>query len=276
MMVYLLSHIFLALIIPVKAEGVSAKRPTGESYQKRAFELYNETQHDTGLLSAHSTSVNAYASRQPLSKIDLNDIVEFHTQRELYELFTDIRDNRLLEDNQHYGFKRRLSWLYPDDGCFLRADLMNYMMEKKSLEKFSQIFIFGNLKVETQNSPSGYVSWWYHVAPITKVGDSYYVIDPAINHYEPTELNEWVQRQVEDKTDAQLSLCNSDVTSPFDGGCKLVPNYRRLYDSTMSSMQSYLNDEWRRQESLGRDPFRVLGEFPIWEDENIPPTSIRL
>lgn len=82
---------------------------------------------------------------------------------------------------------------YPEDGCYARAHEMAMRMEKDGVFT-GKVFIEGSLRVETKNSPKGYVEWWYHVAPtvlVKKNGkEELYVIDPSLfNKAVPAE--EW-------------------------------------------------------------------------------------
>jgi hypothetical protein len=88
---------------------------------------------------------------------------------------------------------------YPEDGCYARAHEMSRLMEKEGVIT-GKVFIEGNLRVETSNSPKGYVEWWYHVAPIVVVKkgqeEIVYVIDPSIFN-KPVPAEEWFAMQTQ-------------------------------------------------------------------------------
>ncbi|MBT3235280.1 MAG: hypothetical protein HN353_04960 [Bdellovibrionales bacterium] len=95
--------------------------------------------------------------------------------------------------------QKHIPFAYPEDGCYARAHEMSRLLEQQGIIT-GKVFIEGNLRVETSNSPKGYVEWWYHVAPIIKVKgdgegrDQVYVIDPSIFN-RPVPVEEWYDIQ---------------------------------------------------------------------------------
>ena len=93
--------------------------------------------------------------------------------------------------------QKHIPFSYPQDGCYARAHEMSRLLAKQGIIT-TKVFIEGDLRVDTKNSPSGYVEWWYHVAPIVKVQDGskeeLYVFDPSIFD-RPVPLREWVEIQ---------------------------------------------------------------------------------
>lgn len=69
------------------------------------------------------------------------------------EGFRSLRDARWLTMPGMRDFKRRSSWLYPDDGCFARAALGGQKLESWDYPRPKKLFIFGDLEVKTANSP---------------------------------------------------------------------------------------------------------------------------
>lgn len=89
-----------------------------------------------------------------------------------------------------------IPFLYPDNGCWIRAHKMCYLMTDDG-EDPEKVWIRGNLVVPTPNHPDCMVSWWYHVAPILTLdtpGNPKTVIDPSVS---PTAESEaaWQNRQ---------------------------------------------------------------------------------
>lgn len=86
---------------------------------------------------------------------------------------------------------------YPEDGCYARAHEMSRILESEGIIT-GKVFIEGNLRVETKNSPTGYVEWWYHVAPVLIVDrhglQDVAVLDPSIFDRAVT-VEEWFQIQ---------------------------------------------------------------------------------
>jgi len=77
-----------------------------------------------------------------------------------------------------------IPFLYPDDGCWVRAHEMSRLMLASAVIP-SKVWIYGNLRVSTRNSPSCSVSWWYHVAPTICVRSWFpltrrMVVDPSL------------------------------------------------------------------------------------------------
>jgi hypothetical protein len=115
---------------------------------------------------------------------------EFEVSSISYEYLDEIFD--YLEAQEHIPFK------YPEDGCYARAHEMSRLMKEKGIIT-GKTFIEGDLRVETPNSPKGYVEWWYHVAPIVVVNhpdgqEQVYVIDPSI-FKKPVPVQEWYNIQ---------------------------------------------------------------------------------
>lgn len=86
---------------------------------------------------------------------------------------------------------------YPDDGCYARAHYMSQRLEGRGIVT-DKVFVEGDLRVETANSPQGYVEWWYHVAPVVMVRQGeqevLMVFDPSIFD-RPVPVDQWVEIQ---------------------------------------------------------------------------------
>jgi hypothetical protein len=182
------------------------------------------------------------------------------TEREAEIIFNNHRDERIYNDGLN-AFKRRLSWMYPDDGCWMRAE--NFAMRSKinfnkSLHK---LFVFGNLSVETENSPNGFVSWWFHVVPTARINDQIIVFDPAIEPQHYLKLEDWMQLMNVGHHEVQVSVCHQNAYSP-DSKCEKpspVANWE-----LKSDLERFLQHEWYRMIGLHRDPEVVLGDSPPW------------
>lgn len=77
-----------------------------------------------------------------------------------------------------------IPFLFPDDGCWARAHEMRRLMLGMG-HSSRKIWIHGNLRVATRNSPNCQVNWWYHVAPTLCVRHWLFfarrmVIDPSL------------------------------------------------------------------------------------------------
>ena len=104
--------------------------------------------------------------------------------------------------------QKHIPFDYPQDGCYARAHEMSRLLEKKGVIT-TKVFVEGDLRVATKNSPNGYVEWWYHVAPIIKVRDGdkeeLYVFDPSIFD-RPVTIKEWTEIQTKHSPDQQESV----------------------------------------------------------------------
>ncbi len=232
--------------------GLSAIRGADESFED-ALARYQ------GVLRRDLLGDSAMDNPVPLGEIDFSAVPEW-TQEKLDQDFAYLRDTRLLTATTGSLPTRRLSWLYPDDGCWLRAEEMNNHLASHESQRTNKIFIYGELHVVTDNSPFGEVNWWFHVVPVARVGEAVYALDPAIDPRMPLPIADWIARQSTVEA-AKLKLCSSFAFWP-DSACDQTSHTPPA--STDSDMQFYLSREWNRQVQLGRNPIDVLGEHPPW------------
>ncbi len=204
----------------------------------------------------------AEAQAGAFDQLDYSSVPEMGSYAELYEAFSRARDTRHLKDQSNDpSFLRRPSWMYPDDGCFARAGVMSQKLHQWGFVRPKKVFIFGNLRVKTQNHRAGFVTWWYHVVPLVKADGVAYALDPAIEPSRPLTLKEWVQRQVSVISSARVSICHELTYQPYSSCLNGNP---RADTVSMSDQQSYLRDEWERLIELERNPEQELGDTPPW------------
>lgn len=247
-----------------------ARRGKYENWYEKVRQ-YHVTTHD----SIYGNSVPW--SRQNKSTILLAEIVSWPNYQIIKDSFVKIRDMRYFTDEKASGFLRRITWLYPDDGCWTRASAMakDFFGPKDNLlnqlPRPAKLFVFGNLCVNTDNSPNGAVEWWYHTAPIVRDAETgkEYVLDPSINPNAPTLLEDWMElvaantNQCADGKHSvhRFAICDGYATSPGES-CATAK-----YQDELSSMlmQKYFRaDERNRQVVLNRDVEKVLGDSPPW------------
>lgn len=82
---------------------------------------------------------------------------------------------------------------YPPDCCYARAHKMCEYIAGLNIS-CGKVWNYGNLCVPTVNHPTGKVKWWYHVAPIVRVGVTETVIDPSMFN-RPVTTIQWVTAQ---------------------------------------------------------------------------------
>ena len=228
----------------------SAIRKKGESWLDHAKAYSKEL----------NNPASAYERRVKWDELVFTIVPTWESRELVDEAFQKVRDTRFLDDPSVSSFLRRLSWLYPDDGCFMRAAFMSQMIEKVYSKQSARIFIFGDLYVETENSPEGRVDWWYHTAPLIKFAEDVYVFDPAINSSGVTEIKKWIQKQSVTLSEAELSVCDANAYEPGEA-CEGSDSDE---DTALQHAPWYLQLERERQVELQRNPEEVLGEHPPW------------
>lgn len=238
--------------------AVSAYRKPGTSYLEytpKATTVKKESEVHTAMTAA----VN-------WKKLDAKQMVAWSSLDQVKEAFEKVRDSRFIEEDPK--FLRRSSWLYPYDGCFARAGLANKNMINWKYPEAYKVFVFGDLKVFTANSPTGQVTWWFHVVPAVRYGSEIYVLDPAIEPQQPVLLKKWLETMTLDLDSVKVSLCKAKTYAPTDL-CE-AEDSESPEDWGLSDQMSYLPREWDNLLSLNRDPRKELGEFPPWLKSVLP------
>lgn len=262
----LISVFSLALLLPLASNaGLSARRSANQSFtQAKAiavgerllsidFQIPQTTPDLTGYTDPESLA-------KPIESLRITDIPEVSSYPNLENQFDYVRDTRFLQTSDP-TFPRRLTWLYPDDGCYARAELAADHLVLNNFLSPKKIFAFGDLSAKSENSPYGSVNWWYHVAVIYRVGDQPYVLDPALNPKAPMTLQEWNTAIGGENTKVTYVICSKDTFDPESDCLKPVPlSPQRAEDE----QRGFLNSEWNRLLELNRDPQKELGEFPPW------------
>ncbi len=204
--------------------------------------------------------VSVERAKVALHSLDTSTIPELASYEILETEFRYVRDTRFLKTSDA-NFPRRLSWLYPDDGCYARAEVSKRKLVEHQMPAPKKIFVFGNLHAYTSNTFSGSVSWWYHVAVTYRVGTEVYVFDASIDPKRPMTLAEWNLAVGGAQTSVQYSVC---APNAYDPGSDCDSPREVNANTLMSEQNSFLRPEWDRVKKLNRDPQRELGEFPPW------------
>ncbi|KYG70802.1 hypothetical protein AZI85_02410 [Bdellovibrio bacteriovorus] len=249
--------------------GLSPVRKSGETYQQaRDRHLFNwnfkipspfpSPFDDHQEEMSFGSPVDRY--KKPLKNLDLSEIPDVGSYADLEREFKYVRDTRFLQ-TEDPSFPRRLTWMYPDDGCYARAEMAKIGLVEHNFPAPKKIFVFGNLHAITKNSPTGDVMWWYHVAVTYRVGNEAYVFDPAIEPSRPLKLTEWNDKVGGSRSNVQYTICHKDT---FDPSQDCVKPHALTEKEAVSEQVSFLEYEWDRVKELGRDPYKELGEFPPW------------
>lgn len=232
-----------------------------ESAARGKFESYDKAKRRSiGSRAAVSRRFpSAEEAKVAWNDLDLSSVTTVSLETDLFNL---VRDSRYLTDPLHPKFARRNSWLYPQDGCWVRAGLSRRLAKANGFGDLRKVFIFGSLNVASPNAPGGSVRWWYHVAPIylDSTGGAR-VVDPAIYPTGPMDLQAWVRTMVADTNDASYSICASGAYLPSDV-CELSDD--DVDSDAASQLSLYLDLEWTNLLGLGRDPEVELGDYPPW------------
>lgn len=245
------------LFVPISAEcqGGSPIRFPDETFEQA---LERNRPNDIGFkLSKEETAVFKKVS---LDKMDFSKVPEVPTMDTLITMYQLVRDTRFLTSSIYSSFLRRISWLYPDDGCFARASVASIKLKEARMIRPMKIFAFGNLEAASPFALRGSVTWWYHVALVVKYMGSYYVLDPAINQKRPMLYDEWYS-SMGHMASMKGVICNSHTYQPFDS-CVRPKESSDTY--ALSEQRIFLYDEWERVKALGFDPVKVLGSEPPW------------
>ena len=248
----------LAIFSGTSYSAISQKRLPNETFQQALNRVKDSAaQIKNNLLHVKDTPLG---KKVPVEEIDFSIAPVIVSYQELVHMFHLIRDTRFLHVEESPDFPRRISWLYPDDGCFARAALSGMKLHDEELIRPAKIFAFGQLVVQTPYSSSGSVSWWYHVAPVVNYMGDNYVLDPALNSQTPLLVEDWFNIM---GINAHLKgvVCNVYAYDPFDDCFKATAKSDK---HARSDQLKYLLKEWNRMSYLGLDPVVLLGENPPW------------
>lgn len=225
-----------------------------------------------GTLLASPGDPTVRESSVPYLSLELSSLPQRPPEYGPVEGFQDAfearRDERFLDDPdpRHGDFSRRMTWLYPPQGCYARALLMGQGLEAMGLERPLTLFIFplnpGEwLHLETPWSSTGFVEWGFHVVPVVLSDGALTVLDPAIDPSGPMPIEDWILTMLPSVADARVAICGEYALLP-DSSCWSSPasNDARVYYDE----QPLMIKEWNLLERLGYSPEALLGDTPPW------------
>jgi hypothetical protein len=236
-----------------KPNGVSPQRPANTSWKDIAKKL-----RPIHLAGRSRSSID---EAKPLPEVDFRDLENWGSYDVIKQRFEQLRDLKFIKETLNFKELRRSTWLYPDDGCYARASLMNENLIQMGINPTTKIFVYGDLLAQTRNTFSGFVSWWYHVAPIVTDGKENYILDPSIETLRPLTLTEWLER-MGDPVSMKISLCATDSYTPYSPCMAPEPDED---EAAMDDQVFFLSLERYRLYELGRDADRELGDEPPWK-----------
>ncbi len=246
----------------------SQTRGENETFEA-AVEAYRERVRGTrqDFTDAGKTALD---SAVPVSMLDFYGVPDYGDYASAKRMFESIRDERFLYSTSGSApTPRRISWLYPDDGCYTRSALVSRLIGDWKQAKPAKIFVFGNLQVFTKNAAAGSVRWWYHVSSAVYIEEpgtgkrEYFVLDPAISPKFPLRLNDWFGQMNPNIQTLKAAFCEPNTYVPSQQCRGDVGNWDGEAAGLQQSM--FLPAEERRLRELGRDPVQELGENPPWK-----------
>lgn len=219
---------FLYGVAPLSVQAsLSALRYEEESYQNARLRsiaqsprIYSD--------SIDESSQTAHDVAKKLSEVDLSNVPLVETLDQVTEYYEYVRNTPFIETKDAYLEARRITWFYPDDGCYIRAMMMAIFLDHDKSLKLDKIFAFGNLRAETEYSRSGIVRWWYHVAVAVRYGSEVYVFDPAVNHNKALTVQEWRDSIADKDDEVKFSICSSKTYGP-DSDCYNPKDYQDAF-----------------------------------------------
>ncbi len=254
------------------SKTLSAVRKPSESYQDARDRVMGKTIQTRSTTSGAAAKVSS--AEQTATLLDDSQVTTltasvkawtFNTTQDFNTAtFSKWKDHYLNWTNKDTNttYLRRISWRYPQDGCFARAELFNRHIADSGQPKLQKIFVFGDLAVKTANAPGGKVTWWYHVAPVVQVDKMVYVVDPAISNSAPMLAKDWLNTVVSASASPttarktlKVAICDANAYAPNStctGGSALS-------DASLNADKTtYLNAEWSNIKNLNLDPITEL------------------
>lgn len=250
--------------------GMSASRSPDESFidaryrvEGRAAEIEDLAAlegDDSALALTGTRFLTPWTSRAPISQLD-PALAPAADVAAVQSLFFAIRDSRDWRWGSMPDFPRRIPWLYNADGCYLRAQkVARKVRQIPAAPVPGQVFAFGDLEV---SAPQGDAYWWFHVAPVLRVGNQVYVLDPAVDPKAPLALSDWVSRITKNPGQVTLSLCVADSTDP-QSNCRGATEDSWYGPDEESTLQRFLSLEWTAVSNVW-DAKEALGDRPPWQ-----------
>ncbi|MCM0605896.1 MAG: hypothetical protein KA715_07370 [Xanthomonadaceae bacterium] len=156
-------------------------------------------------------------------------------------------------------FKRRIPWMFPDDGCPIRAEwVVRKAFQRNASNQFSKIFLFGELDLDTPYHPEGKISCWYHEAAGIIFQGVTYVFEQSVDATQPLAVNNWAERIGHYTFNTLVSVCTGGSLDP-SSLCDEKP-FEMSSPVAVKTVHSLLNKEHARVGHLGLNPSQVLGE----------------
>lgn len=207
-----------------------------------------------------------YEVRVSSDKLNFDTLPILESETDLQKMFSFVRDTQFIKIKDMQK-PRRITWLYPDDGCFARAELMSkYIIENFKIDP-KKIYAFGDLEAKTPNHPNGRITWWYHVAVAVRYHNDVVIFDPSLDPDKEMSLSEWQQAIGAAQTTVEYAVCASNTYDPDDSCFR---KDRAPESFTFEEQYRFLQPEWNRLLDLNRNPEEELGAHPPWLNKLAP------
>lgn len=199
-------------------------------------------------------------NKTELINIDFDSIPSW-SKKEITEGFHLVRDHKYLPCSNVVNNKRAIPWLYPENGCFLRAALAKRLLSLNRYPKTKKLFVFGDFKYKSKWTKSGYVSFKFHVAVAARVESEIYILDPSVKYERPLLLLHWCEMLTSESQNKNIeySLCN-ELTVSHNSKCDEIEKFneigtRRGIPHTVEFFtMEYLAKEYESIHQLGLNP----------------------
>ena len=241
---------------------LSSKRYQGESYQEAAKRNFDK---EFDYTTSKVGSTSAYDVSASLNAIDFSALTDWGDKEKVDHVFLSGRDSRFIDwKNGDKEYPRRLSWLYPQDGCYLRAEVLKNKLIEFNYAEAKKLYVFGDLVADTNNTETGKVAWWFHVVVVVTVGEQVYVFDPAIDPSHVLILDDWISKLGADVDNLKFSLCDANTFGPFNS----CDQPSRMPEFVLTFLNGiFLDLEWMNLNKLGREADDELQEHPPWRKQ---------
>jgi len=205
---------------------------------------------------------SAFSVAKPRQDLDFSSLESWNNEQQVEHAFISGRDSRFLilafDGSQE---KRRISWMFPQDGCFVRAEVFKNRLKKFGYPSVKKIFAFGDLSATTHDTESGSVNWWFHVAVVVGIGDQAMVLDPAVEPDRPVTVEEWAKLISPQPDKLTFSLCDAGTFGPMNG-CDAPKVFSSFFVDLLQGV--LLRLEQTNLLALGRNVGQELLESPYW------------
>jgi hypothetical protein len=246
----------------VVSQGISVSHadlisPYATKKQKQDHLKEYDDGQNSSFIDIASVGPSAYGQRVSLDALDFQSIPEWSSYEQIQLAFFLARDTRLFQDPSVQNFARRITWLYPFDGCFTRAGLSSRLLDQLGFPDVSLVYVFGDLYY-----PAIATAWWYHVAPAVRIGEEIYVFDQAMNPAGPLLYAEWLSKFVRSDKDLKGSICAEAAWGPT-----LDCTHQDFQEGKVSNKSL---DEWNKNDWMPAERVYLKDKAESWLGENPP------